>query len=434
MLHLLDWYRELSIPERKTFWGCFGGWTLDALDLQLFSFLIPTLIMVWGITRADAGTLSTAALISSSVGGWVCGNLSDRYGRVLIMKATIIWFAVFTVLTGLTQSYDQMLVMRVFQGLGLGGEWAAGAVLMGEIIRPEHRGKAVGCVQSAYAVGWAAASVVATACLVLLPPDWGWRTSFFIGGIPALFVIFIRRNIREPEISERVRLDNIKRGSKPNFYDIFRPGILYRTVLTSLLALGLQGGGYIISIWLPTFLKMERHLSTIGTGASIAIITLGAFCGYIVSSYLSDAIGRRTVVVAYSVGAVLTVLLYINIPITLPLVGTLLGVPLGFFASGVYSVLGPFFSELFPTRIRASGQSFAYGFGRGLGALLVGTVGIMSRSMTLGAAIETVSFGCYAVAIVAAILLPETKGLSLTDVDGVVDAPVPEAHASVRRS
>jgi MFS family permease len=409
---MLNWYKELTVGEKRTFWGCFGGWAMDAMDVQLFSFIIPALIATWGITATSAGELATAALISSAVGGWICGILCDRYGRVRIMQLTIVWYAVFTFLSGLTTNYDQLFVMRVLQGLGFGGEWAAGAVLMAEMIRPQYRGKAVGCVQSAYAVGWAAAAIISTTLLASLPTEYAWRAVFFVGVVPAGLVIYIRRFIKEPDVFKETQRAAREAGEDTGPLAIFRPAILKTTILTSLLALGLQGASYSITTWLPTFLKTVRGLSTSSAGSYVFVVTAGAFAGYIVSAYLSDAIGRRNNFLLFSLGSLAIVGLYTYVPVSDPVM-LLLGIPLGFFTIGIYSALGPYFTELFPTAIRASGQSFAYNFGRSLGAFAVTLVGMLAQSMSLGEAIGFVAVTGYVLALIATMLLPETCGIDL---------------------
>ena len=149
--------------------ACAGGWALDAMDVQLYSFVIPTLIAIWGITRAQAGELGTAALLVSAVGGWLAGWLADRYGRVRTLQVAILWFAVFTFLSGLAQNFEQLFAARALMGLGFGGEWAAGAVLLGEVIRPEHRGKALGMMQAGWAVGWGTAALLYAFFFSVLP-------------------------------------------------------------------------------------------------------------------------------------------------------------------------------------------------------------------------------------------------------------------------
>ena len=151
-----NWFSDMSTRERRTFWACFSGWALDAMDVQLYAVAMPTLIGLWGLSRAEAGMLGTSALIFSSLGGWLAGMLADRIGRVKVLQITILWFSVFTFLSGLANSYEQLLVLRSLQGLGFGGEWAAGAVLMAEVINPKVRGRAVGTVQSGWAVGYGA--------------------------------------------------------------------------------------------------------------------------------------------------------------------------------------------------------------------------------------------------------------------------------------
>ena len=150
---MLDWYRDLGAAEWRTFWACFGGWALDALDVQIYTFAVPALIAVWHISNAQAGLLATSARVISAFGGWVAGMLADRVGRARLLMVMVAWFAFFTFLSGFTNNFEQLLVVRGLQGFGFGGEWAAGSVLIGEVVRGTDRGKAVGTVQSAWAWG-----------------------------------------------------------------------------------------------------------------------------------------------------------------------------------------------------------------------------------------------------------------------------------------
>lgn len=157
------WYSSMSGRERRTFWGCFAGWSLDAFDVQLYSLAIPVLLTIGFLADIkQAGLIGTAALLSSAVGGWVAGLLSDRIGRVRTLQLTVVWFAAFTGLSGLAMNADQLLAARTLMGFGFGGEWAAGAVLMGETVRARYRGRAIGTVQSGWAVGWAVAVLAST--------------------------------------------------------------------------------------------------------------------------------------------------------------------------------------------------------------------------------------------------------------------------------
>lgn len=405
---VVSWWYELTVPERRTFWACFGGWALDAMDVQFYSFVIPTLIATWHISKGEAGTLGTSALLFSALGGWIAGLIADRIGRVRTLQITILWFAVFTCLSGLATGYGQMFVARALIGLGFGGEWAAGAVLMGEVIQAKNRGKAVGTVQSGWALGWGAAAIFYTVVFSLVPEHLAWRLLFFAGILPSLLVVYIRRFVDEPEVFRKSQ----ERGERGRFLEIFSPGILRTTLLASLLATGAQGGYYAVTTWLPTYLKTVRKLSVLSTGGYTGVVIAGSFTGYIVSAYLSDRLGRRRNFFVFSLGSMATVLIYTHLPVTDHQM-LFLGFPLGFFASGIFSGMGAFFTELFPTRIRGSGQGFSYNFGRGVGALFPGLVGYLSTSMPLGRAIGIFAASAYAVLFIAAVLLPETRGREL---------------------
>ena len=157
---MFTWMSDLTKRERLTMIGCFGGWTLDALDVQIYSFVIPTLLTVWNISKGQAGLLGTISLLISAFGGWFAGALSDRIGRVRVLQIMVLWYAVFTFLCGFTQNFEQLFICRALQGFGFGGEWSAGAVLLGEVIRDKYRGRAVGTVQSGWAIGWGSAAAL----------------------------------------------------------------------------------------------------------------------------------------------------------------------------------------------------------------------------------------------------------------------------------
>ncbi len=390
---------------KRTFWACFAGYGLDALDVQIYSFVIPALVALWGITQTQAGLLATSALVLSALGGWAAGVASDRIGRVRVLQITVAWFAVFTFLSGFTTSYQQLLVTRGLQGLGFGGEWSAGSVLMGEVIAARYRGRAVGCVQAAWAVGWAAAAILATLVFQYLPAAIAWRALFWLGLLPAFAIFALRRLVPEPEVFRAVR------GGAAGLA-IFGAGLRWTTARACLLAFGAQGGYYSITTWLPSFLRGARHLTVLGSAPYLAAIISGSFAGYVASAYLADAIGRRRNFVVFAVGSAVIALAYTNVRVS-DAVMLPLGFPLGFFASGIFSGMGPVLTELFPTEVRGAGQGFCYNAGRGLAAVLPAVTGHVAASMGLGAAIGTVAACAYGLVVVAALSLPETRGLAL---------------------
>ena len=411
--HPTAWYAEMNPTERNTFWACIGGWVLDGMDIQMFSFAIPAIIAEFAITNADAGLIGTATLLASAFGGWFAGALSDRLGRVRTLQITIAWFAVFTFLCGFAQSYAQLFILRALMGLGFGGEWAAAAVLMGEVIRAEHRGKAVGTMQSGWPVGWGAAALLATLFFSVFPQELAWRVLFWVGLTPALLVFFVRHHVKEPPVFAQTQNNLAAAGKKANFLEIFSPSILKTTILTCLLSTGAQGGYYAITTWLPTFLRTERKLTILGTGGYLAVIIIGSLVGGCVSAWLSDRIGRRSNFILYAVGSIVIVIAYTQIPVDDALM-FVLGFPLGFFSQGVFSGMGPFLTELFPTRVRGSGQGFTYNFGRGIAAMNPLLVGMLSAVLPLGQSIGVFAVIAYGLLAAAALMLPETKGRLLT--------------------
>jgi MFS family permease len=369
---------------------------------MVYSFVIPSLIATWHITPAQAGLLGTSALLISAIGGWLAGIAADRYGRVRILQITIAWFAFFTFLSGFTNGFVQLLVVRGLQGLGFGGEWAVGSVLMGETIRSEYRGRVVGTVQGGWAVGWALAAVFYSLFFTMLPREIAWRAMFWIGILPALLLFYIQRRLPEPEIFKP------SHGS----LQIFSPAVVRITALASLVALGAQGGYYAITTWLPLYLKTERGLSVLNTAGYLFVVIAGSFTGYLISAALTDRLGRRRTLLGFAVCSLATVWIYMALPIgnTAMLA---LGFPLGFFASGVFSPLGSFFTELFPTGLRGSGQGFSYNLGRGIGALFPTLVGILSAHASLRFAIAIFAASAYSLMILGVGLLPETRGRDL---------------------
>lgn len=407
------WLTNLSARERRTFWACFSGWVLDAMDVQFYAVALPTLVAVWGLSRSQAGVLGTSALLFSSVGGWLAGILADRIGRVRVLKLTILWFTAFTVLSGLTQSYGQLLVARSLQGLGFGGEWAAGAVLIGEVIDKRIRGRVVGTVQSGWSVGYGAAVLLYTVLFSVARPELAWRLLFLLGPAPAIVVLWMCRNVEEPDVYQRAKLTPAASHQRVTSLEIFQSPLRQRTIVASLLAAGALGGNYTILTWLPTFLRTVRNLSVLSTGSYLAVNITGSFLGYVFSAHLCDWLGRRKTFVITAICAAVVVAVYTLVPLG----GTallLLGFPLGFFQSGIIAGMGATFAELFPTRVRATGQGFSYNSGRAVGSFVPALVGVMSADLGLARAIGLCAMCSYAVVLAAAAMLPETRGQELT--------------------
>lgn len=408
----LGWYSELSSKEKFTYWACFGGLGLDAMDTTIYALVMPTLIAVVGITKPQAGIIASAALVGSAVGGWVAGIAADRMGRVRMLQVTILMVAVFTCLSAFTHSFSQLLLTRFIQGLGYGGEAAVGGVLISETIVPRLRGRVAASVQSGYAIGYAISTALMPIIFGLFSQAMAWRVFFAVGFVPAVFVFFVQKFVPESEIFVESRRQSSGTARQGNFWEIFVPPHLKNTITATVLSTGILGGAYVMITWLPTYLRTVLHLRVGSTAGYLALNILGSFVGPFAYGYLSDWIGRRKSFMLFLCCQAINVAIYMFAPITAATT-FILGFFLGAFQGGLASGMLPSFSELFPTRIRANGQGFSLSGGRGFGAVVPAMVGVFAATMPLGKAMGLCALTAYGVALAAAYLLRETKGADL---------------------
>jgi MFS family permease len=420
---MLAWLRDLNNRERGTMLACWGGWTLDGFDGQLYSYVVPTVIALWGISAGTAGTIGTVALLTSSLGGWVTGSLSDRFGRVRMLQIAIVWYSLFTFLCGFAQNFQQLFVLRALHGLGFGGEWAAGAVLMGEVIRDKYRGRGVGFVQTGAAIGPGAAALVYAGLYALLPEATAWRVLFAVGILPALLVLWIRRKIPESEAFAARRATQPPAGAA-HLFSAFRGPYFWLTIKVSLMVAGAQGGVYAVQFWMPTYLRTVRHLSATGTGGYVAVQMIGALIGFLLGAYLSDAIGRKWTFFISAVSTIVMVLVFMFVPMDDTLL-LFLGIPLSTAILMKFSPMGPFMTELYPTEVRGTGQGFCYNGGRAIGAFFPTIIGYAAQVMPLGTAIALFCSLASGLMIVMLLLLPETRGREIATLPSAFGAANP---------
>ncbi|MEU1303649.1 MFS transporter [Streptomyces shenzhenensis] len=411
----LGWLRDLGPRGRRAFAGAFGGYALDSYDYFTLPLSMVALAAYFGLDSGQTGLFTTVTLVVSAIGGAAAGVLADRVGRVRALMITVITYAVFTVACGFAPNYETLLVFRALQGLGFGGEWAVGAILVAEYTSAKHRGRTLGAIQSSWAVGWALAAIVYTLVFSFLGDDLAWRVMFWTGALPALLVVWLRRRVHDAPEAAAVRERNPQRGS---FAAIFRPGtatapgLLRITLFAGLLSTGVQGGYYTLATWVPTYLKTERGLSVVGTGGYLTFLISGAFLGYLTGGYLTDRLGRRRNIWLFALLSALCILAYANIPSGANSVLLVLGFPLGFCMSAIFSGFGSYLSELYPTAVRGTGQGFTYNTGRAVGAVFPTLVGFLADSWGVGGALVFGALG-YGIAALALLGLPETRGKEL---------------------
>jgi MFS family permease len=390
---------EIDGQQWRALFAAQTGYMLDAMDVLLYVFAVNTLKAEFHLTNAQAGLVSSATLVCSAIGGIACGVLADRIGRTRTLVYTILLYSLASGGTALSTGLWSLIFWRGLVGLGLGGQWSAGAVLVAETWPAKHRAKAIGFMQS----GWALGYLLAAGVTALVLPTLGWRALFLTGLFPSLVAIAIRRGVAEPEIWMRSE----RQASR--LADLFSPELVRRTVLATLLTTSVLFAYWGLFTWLPGFLSASQAtggagLSVLRTSVSIVPMQIGAFLGYNSFGWIADRFGRRPAFVTYMLAAAALVPIYGMTRSEGALL--VLGPFIGFFGSGYFSLFGAMLAELYPTRIRATGQGFTYNAGRGLSALAPLLVGTLADRNGIGAALG-VSSGFFLLGALLIFALPK---------------------------
>jgi MFS family permease len=406
----MSWLSEVSPAGRRALVAAFAGWTLDAMDFVVYLLAIPALRAEFSLDARQAGLLASVALLSSAVGGVVFGRIADRIGRAQALSLTILVYSFASLGSATAQSVAQLVVWRTILGFGLGGEWSAGSVLVAESVPAAHRGKAIGLMQSGWAVGYLAATLAAA----LILPRFGWRALFAVGVAPALLVLWIRRRLTDSPPPRAA-------GAKPVALDaLLRAPLAGRTLVATLLATAVMFGYWGLFSWIPSFLAAPADQGGAGLGLVrstgwIVPMQIGAFLGYLSFGYAADRFGRRRSFAAYLLAAALLVLAY-GALVRSPRALFALGPALGFFGHGYFSLFGAQLAELFPAAIRGTAQGFCYNTGRALSAFAPATIGALADARGFAAALgATAAFFVAGAALVT--LLPETRGVELAELE-----------------
>jgi MFS family permease len=403
----MNWWRSATPEARRALVAAALGWMLDAMDVLIYSLVLNDVRREFGLDDRTSGILIALPLATSAPGGLIFGWMADRIGRTRALMASILWYSACTAACGLSQTVFQLGLFRALLGFGFGGEWAIGAALVAETWPAQHRGKALGFMQSAWAVGYAAAALITAIAL----PRWGWRAVFFAGILPALATIWIRTSVAEPALwrtskaaAARVPLRALTRGELGRL-----------TWLVAAMNAATMFAWWGLFTWIPSYLGRPiaeggAGLSIMRTSTWIVLMQVGMWFGYITYGFIADAIGRRRTYVAYLLTAAVLVPIYgaTRDPTALLFLGPFVA----FFGTGYFSGFGAVSAELFPTSIRATAQGLTYNLGRGLSALAPFIVGALAARRGLGVAFSITSTA-FLVAALLWIWIPETKGRAL---------------------
>lgn len=378
------------------------------MDVMLYSFVLAYLLREFNMSTSTAGLLNSLTLGASAIGGFCFGILADRIGRTRALMASILMYSVSSAACGLSHSIPQLAVFRSLLGLGMGGEWSSGAALIAETWRAQHRGRALGLMQSAYAIGEAVAAIV----VLVVFPRLGWRAVFFVGVLPALLVFWIYRGVPEPELWKNRSRDK-KSGRMRQLLqkDVFRNGLL-ATTMNACAMFGYWG----LFTWIPGYLSLPvsqggRGLTLVAATTLYLVLSPGKWLGYASFGFFADAFGRRKPYFTYLLVAAILVPLYavIRSPILLLLLGPIVA----FFGTGFFSGYAAIASELFPGEIRAAAMGLSYNLGRGLSAVAPFAVGAIATRFGFLPGFFLLA-GAFLAAALLALLLPETRGRELT--------------------
>ena len=411
------WYRTITREQWRVLLAAKFGWMLDAMDFMLYAMALGQLRAYFGFDDSVAGILGTVTLVMSGVGGLTFGYVADRFGRTRALMATIAIFSLASLGAATSMTVIQLLLWRALLGLGMGGEWASGAVLVSETWPAAHRNKAISIMQSGWALGYIIAALMAA--LILDLPSLGnnaWRVLFLVGVLPAFFTLWIRRNVQEPETWTARQA---AKDTAPNpFGVIFGPPMIGRTLRIIMLGAAVQFAYWGIFFWLPSFLARPIDQGGAGMGVVnsfgwILAVQVGAYLGYLSFGFIADGLGRRNTFILFMVAAALLVPIYGQMARN-PLVLLLLGPVLGFFGSGHFSMFGGFVAELFPTAVRATGQGTSYNIGRMAGAIAPYTIGALATLPGIGIGLAlSVTSAFFLLAAILIFTLPDRSGQAL---------------------
>jgi MFS transporter, SHS family, lactate transporter len=344
---------RLDANGRNALMAAFFGWTLDAFDFFVLTFVLAPIATEFHVSIAQVALAITASLATRPIGAFLFGLLADRYGRRLPLMLDILFYSVIEVLSGFAPSFRIFFILRLLYGIGMGGEWGVGASLAMESVPVRWRGILSGFLQEGYALGYLLAAGSYWAAF----PHWGWRPLFFIGGLPALLTLFIRFRVKESEVwkASATHRQDWRAYARAVISNARRFGYL----VAMMAALSFISHGT-MDIY-PTFLQLQHHFSPSRTALVTIISMVGSILGGILAGWASDRFGRRwAMIVPIVLGLILIPPWAYATALPLILVGAFL---MQFMVGGAWGVVPAHINELSPNEVRGFFSGFAYQLG-----------------------------------------------------------------------
>src|SRR6478672_9668959 len=353
-MEALRLFRSLNRTQRNTFIACFLGWTLDALDFFLLTFVLGPVAHDFGRTIEQVTFAITITLMMRPLGAFIFGWLGDRFGRRIPLIIDIVFYSVIELLTAFAPNFATFLLLRALFGIGMGGEWGLGASLAMESLPTAARGLFSGILQQGYAFGYLLAALVYWSVF----PIFGWRGLFIVGALPALLVIYIRAHVPESPVWERDRA-----AAKGPAFDLRRLTKEHGALLiyAALLMTAFNYMSHDTQDLYSTFLEKQRGFGVSATSTITIVYAIGMICGGTVIGFLSQRWGRRRCIILSATGGLLLIPLWIFAPGTILLmVG---GFLMQFMVQGAWGVVPVHLNELSPAASRGTFPGLVYQLG-----------------------------------------------------------------------
>lgn len=395
-------YDGITPYQKRTLIASTIGYALDGLDMMILGVCFSLIAVTFHLNSTDLGTLTSTTLLGAVLGGIIFGILADKYGRVNVFSWTILIFSLFTGLCAVAPNYESFLAFRFLSGLGLGGEFGIGMTLVSESWPKDKRSRATSIV----ALGFQLGIILATLTVNYVGVGYGWRWAFAVGVLPALFVAWTRKGLKEPEIWQKLKEKN---KNKISIGKLFKNKQTTATTIGLTIACAVQNFGfYGLMVWMPSMIANELKLPFRDTLYWTVSTTLGMSIGILVFGWLCDKYGRRPSYIPFLLISSASIWFYFHQTDMTILI--IFGSVIGFFVNGMMGGYGALLAEHYPTDARSSAENIIFNVGRGIAGLSQVLIAYLAMTYSIRYALALLS-GAYVLSALAFIfMIPETKG------------------------